>query len=380
MSPKFPHIYIIAGEESGDKLGSALMSALKEQTPCSFSGVGGALMAQQGVKSLFDMDDIAVMGFSAVMARLPKILKRINETAKAVIEAKPDILILIDSPDFTHRVAKKVRAVYPDLPIIDYICPSVWAWRPKRAEKMAAYITHVLAILPFEPEVLKKLRGPEATYIGHPLVSEITPRATSSFSQKETKTVLLLPGSRMGEVKRLLPVFFETVSDLVTRQKNIEFILPAVPRLKKIIEKEVQRSSLPIDVVSKPEDKKTAFERADVALTASGTVCLELALYNIPMISTYKLDPIARQFRFLVKIWTANLPNLIVDYPAVPEFIDEFVRSALLYRLLDRLLQDGPERNVQQEAFKKMRFIFSQDNQQSLNERAASVILGFLKG
>lgn len=379
MSDKVLRLFIVAGEESGDQLGAALIKALKQRLPdcLSVSGVGGRAMKEQGLISLFNMDEIAVMGFSAVIARLPKILKRINETANAAIALKPDALIIIDSPDFTHRVARKVRAALPTLPVINYICPSVWAWRPGRAEKMTAYVDHVLAILPFEPQVLKELNGPVATYVGHPLAATMIDRPLNKIANGR-KILLVLPGSRKGEVKRLLPAFEQTIKRLANVRDDIDIVIPAVPHLEITIRSAVTNWALPVKIVSGVEQKKAAFEQATAALTASGTVCLELALANIPMISTYKLDPIARQIRFLVTAWTANLPNLIVDYPVVPEYIDEFVQPATLYRALNRLLDDTPERNVQLDAFQTLHETMKLSDGVLPDQKAADIIIKFL--
>ena len=165
-----PHVFLVAGEESGDRLGASLIAAIKRASQgARFSGVGGAHMAGAGVPSLFPLGDLAIVGFSAIAASLPKILRRIRETANAVAAARPDVLVIIDSPEFTHRVARRVRAIAPWIPIVDYVCPSVWAWRPGRARAMRAYVDHVLALLPFEPAVMQRLGGPPCTFVGHPL-------------------------------------------------------------------------------------------------------------------------------------------------------------------------------------------------------------------
>ena len=169
-----PHVFLVAGEDSGDRLGAALIAAMRQRCPgARFSGVGGTQMAGQGVHSLFPLGDLAIIGFAAIPAKLPKILARIRQTADAVIAAKPDVLVVIDSPEFTHRVARRVRTRASAIPIVDYVCPSVWAWRPRRARAMRAYVDHVLALLPFEPAVLQRLGGPPSTFVGHPLSERI---------------------------------------------------------------------------------------------------------------------------------------------------------------------------------------------------------------
>ncbi|MEM8795725.1 MAG: lipid-A-disaccharide synthase [Pseudomonadota bacterium] len=379
MSDAFT-IFIIAGEESGDHLGGPLMDALSKMSPkpVHFLGVGGPLMTKAGLTSLFPIEDVAVMGFSAVIARLPLLVKRINQTAEAAIEARPDLLLIIDSPDFTHRVARKVKSALPDCPVIDYVCPSVWAWRPKRAEKMTAYVEHVLAILPFEPQVLETLKGPLATFVGHPLTDQVENLTADEVQAGDGgRTLLLLPGSRSGEISRHLPIFRETVSDLVKRGVEARFVLPAVDRHRNKIETETKAWPVSVEVVGS-EEKAAVFRSADAALAASGTVLLELALAQTPMISVYKLDPIARRLRFLVRTWTAALPNLILDYPAVPEFIDEFARPALLSRAVERLLSDTPQKRAQLAAFEEMAVIMRQSQAEDPAQRAAKVVLAHL--
>ena len=199
-----PHVYLVAGEDSGDRLGAALIEALRRRAPHTrFSGVGGTQMAALGVSSLFPLGDLAIIGFAGVVKALPKVLQRIRQTADAVIAAKPDVLVIIDSPEFTHRVARRVRAHVPTLPIIDYVCPSVWAWRPGRARAMRTYVDHVLALLPFEPQALQRLGGPPCTYVGHPL-SERAPRLRPNAEEARRRlsdppVLLVMPGSRRGE-------------------------------------------------------------------------------------------------------------------------------------------------------------------------------------
>lgn len=374
-------LFIVAGEESGDRLGAALIDALRRKNPAGLhvEGVGGRAMAAAGLKSLFDIEEIAVMGFSAVISRLPRILKRIRQTARAAIAAKPDVLVIVDSPDFTHRVARKVRAALPDVAIVDYVCPSVWAWRPARAGKMLGYIDHVLAILPFEPLLLEELGGPQATYVGHPLAGTATPSLSMNVPAGGGKRLLMLPGSRRGEVMRLLPVFAETARHLAERNDGIGIVIPAVPHLKSFIEEGVRGWAISPIIVSGEDEKKVAFAGADAALAASGTVCLELALADVPMVAVYKLDPIARQLRFLVTTWTANLPNLIADYPAVPEYIDEFARPLLLARALERLLSDTDQRRGQLAAFRIVREAMRPRNGAKAEEKAASIVMAVLE-
>ena len=240
-----PHVFIVAGEESGDRLGAALIAALKDATggAVRVSGIGGTHMAAAGVTSHFPLGDLAIMGFAAIPARLPLILRRIREAADAVIAAKPDVLVIIDSPEFTHRVAKRVRAHAPHIPIVDYVCPSVWAWRSGRARKMRAYVDRVLALLPFEPEAMRRLGGPPTDYVGHPLAEAVTrlrPDADEARRRLADPPVLLvLPGSRTAEVRRLAAVLGDAVGRVAAAAGPLDVVVPAVPRLARLVEDHV---------------------------------------------------------------------------------------------------------------------------------------------
>ncbi|MCL4140189.1 UNVERIFIED_CONTAM: hypothetical protein GTU68_013779 [Idotea baltica] len=235
-------IAIVAGEESGDQLGSELLASLRAQYQgeLEIAGVGGALMREEGLNSLFPLSEIAVMGFSAVLAQLPKIIRLAYRLIDHIVAFKPDILVIIDSPDFTHPVAKRVRRKLPKLPVINYVSPSVWAWRSGRARKMTRYIDHVLGILPFEPEAYKRLSGPTCTYVGHPLVDKIAAIKGQVTSVKAigTKRLLVMPGSRTGEVTRLLGPFGEAISILKDTLPDLQVEIPAVAHLRQHIQLE----------------------------------------------------------------------------------------------------------------------------------------------
>src|SRR3984893_4975276 len=206
-------IVLVAGEESGDQLGAPLMRALKERTGgrVRLAGVGGREMAAEGLASPVPIDELAIIGFAAIPRRLPLILRRIRDTAALVVAARPDALVIIDSPDFTHRVARRVRALAPSIPILGYASPSVWAWRPGRARAMRGYVDHVLALLPFEPRAHERLGGPPCTYVGHPLLEQLAKLRPSPQEAERrlagTPVVLAFPGSRSGEIRRLLAIF-----------------------------------------------------------------------------------------------------------------------------------------------------------------------------
>ena len=354
-------IAFVVGEPSGDRIGADLIAHLKKRYGADLDlvGLGGDAMAEEGLTSLFDIDELSIIGIGGIVMRLPQLLGRLRQTSKAILAAKPDALVLIDSPTFSHRVAKTVRAERPDIPIVNYIPPPVWAWREERAAKMRAYIDHAICALPFEPEVYRRLDGPAATYVGHPLLTE---PALQAFLQSPLKsrpadppTLLLLPGSRRGEIDRLLGDFGRTFQRLAERRPGLRGVLPTLPRHRARIERAVADWSQRPEVVTGETAKWAAFAKADAALAASGTVSLELALAGIPMALAYKLDPVAYRFRYLVTAWTAALPNFITGHPLVPEHFHEFVRPEHLARRIERLLTDTPERAAQIAGFAEIR-------------------------
>lgn len=356
--------YLVVGEDSGDALGAELVTALRALAPgIGFRGTAGRRMRELGLSSLFDIDDIAVMGLAGVAARLPLLLRRIRQVAADVVASRPDVLVLIDSPDFNHRVARRVRRKLPDLPIVKYVCPSVWAWRPGRAAAMRGHIDHVLALLPFEPKVLEELGGPEATYVGHPLTRRLSDAGRGGGRSKpgETPVLAVLPGSRRSEIRLLLPEIRDTLALMADRGTRFRAVLPAVPHLEEEIRAEVAGWPVKPEIVSGEAAKHELFSTADAALAASGTVLLELALYRVPTLSIYRVDWLMHTFRFLVTGWTAALPNLICDDTIVPERIGEFVRPGWLARALEGLMREGSARQAQLDGFAEMARILETD-------------------
>lgn len=352
MSGPALKVAVVAGESSGDLLGADLIAALKAKTgrDVSLVGVGGPALAEQGLVPLFDFGEINIMGFVAVARNLPRLLSLIRRTANAIAAARPDVLVIIDSPDFTHRVARKVREKLPNLPVVNYVCPSVWAWKEYRAAAMRAYVDHVLAVLPFEPEAMARLGGPPTTYIGHRLrsLSSLLAARETLAARRNTgaseKNILLLPGSRNHEVRRLLPLFGETARIMRERGSRSRLMLATVPHQERNVREITAEWPVKPEIFVGEAAKWQAFEQADAALAASGTVLLELALTGIPTISTYKTDVLIRMVLSRIKAWSGALPNLIADYPVVPEYFDEFIRPAALARWMERLSADAPER------------------------------------
>lgn len=339
-------IGIVAGEESGQLLASELIDALNEivDQPVTLIGVGGERLESMGLKSIFDPAEIAITGVSAVIKTLPKLIARIKQTADAIIKEKPDCLLLIDSPDFSLRVAKKVKAALPDLPIVKYVAPTVWAWRPERAAKMASYINEILAILPFEPEVMQKLGGPKTHYVGHRLISDAALKNVwehnynKAMPESDTINLLVLPGSRSGEINALMDEFGKTVHLLHERGNKLNICLPTLPRLEARIRQYTASWPVAPVITTDRESQIDAYRRSDVALAASGTVTLELALAGIPAISCYRVDPIMKLAKSLITTWSAALPNIILDRPIIKEFYEEFVRAGVLARSIEELV------------------------------------------
>jgi|SoimicmetaTmtHPB_FD_contig_91_44844_length_5572_multi_3_in_0_out_0_2 lipid-A-disaccharide synthase len=350
-------LFLIAGEHSGDALGAKLIEGLRAQStrPLELQGVGGELMAEQGCPSLFPLSELAVMSLVDVLPRLPNIWRRIRQSVDAVIAQSPDALVILDSPEFTHQVAKRVRRRAPDIPIIDYVSPSVWAWRPGRARKMRRYIDHILAILPFEPDAHRRLGGPACSYVGHPLVEKLDWMRNLDAEAlrgrlgiaKNRVVLVVLPGSRASEVKRLMAPFGDAVRQLKAEAGPFEVILPAVRSVRPLIEEGLKGWSMTPHIVIGEADKFAAFKLARAALAASGTVTLELALAGTPMVVAYRADPIASSLRFLLIAHSVVLPNLILGENVFPELLNRECDGERLSEALLPLMRGGPERERQ---------------------------------
>lgn len=389
-------IAVIAGEESGDQLGADLIMALRRKTAREIDliGVGGAHLGREGLKSFFDPDEIALMGLGAVIKKLPRLIRLISRLATFIAQEKPDCLIIIDSPDFTHRVARKVRALDPGIPIINYVTPSVWAWRPGRAQAMTAYIDHALVVLPFETQVMKNLAGPPATYVGHrllsypPLLGVRSQRKAGGDDQGSGRkrggkrhtgplTLVVLPGSRRFEIRRLMPVFGLAVQELKERVPDIEIVLPTLPAIAAELRSLAAYWPVKPRIVVGEDEKWRSFQTADAALAASGTVSLELALCGVPMVLAYQADLFSKIFIMpRVTAWSAALPNIIADEPVVPEYFNEFVRAGMLSRQVERHLVPGPARAAQLEGFEKV--AAAMHTEKPSGQLAAEAILPFL--
>ena len=334
-------LFLIAGEPSGDRLGAALMAGLKTLSPVEFAGIGGPLMQAEGMESLFPMEELSVMGIAEVLPKYFHLKRRIRQAAEAVLSSGAEALVTIDSPDFCLRVAALVKAARPGFRTIHYVAPSVWAWRPVRAAKMARVIEHVLALLPFEPPYMTAA-GMTCDFVGHPVVAE----PLASLEEKaafagQGPLLLALPGSRRGEVTRLAPVFGEVVARLKARHPDLRVALPTVRGVTGLVRELTAGWAVQPEIIEDAARKRGAFAAADVALAASGTVSLELAANACPMVVAYDMHPLTLWLmRRAALIDTVTLVNLVSETRVVPEFIGPDCRAEKIAPALETLLAD----------------------------------------
>ena len=350
-------LFLIAGEHSGDALGGKLMEAINRRLPgrVRYLGVGGEAMAKQGLVSQFPIEEVAVMGLASILPRLPRILRRVYGTASAAVAGEPDAVVIIDSPEFTHPIAKRIRKRAPHIPIINYVSPQVWAWRPGRAQRMRWYIDHTMALLPFEPEKYAQLGGPACSYVGHPLIERMetirdidpAPLAERLGIDPGRPVILILPGSRRSEVSRLMRPFGSAIGNISKQLGPLQILIPAVSTARGLIEKELTSWPVRAHIVEDEDDKYRAFKLAHAALTASGTVTLELALAGTPAVVAYRVDAVTSLVRFLIKVPSIVLANLVLGENVYPEFIQERASPENLAAALLPLLADTAERRTQ---------------------------------
>lgn len=379
-------LFLIAGEHSGDALGAGLMAAINaaRRSRVRYLGVGGPLMAAEGLVSQFPLSDVAVMGPLAILGRLPRLVRRVHQTVDAAIAAEPDAVVIIDSPEFTHPIARRIRKRLPGLPIIDYVSPSVWAWRSGRAPRMKQYIDHVMALLPFEPGVHERLGGPPCSYVGHPLIEKYDAwRALdpSDLARRLKLTdarpvLVVLPGSRRSEIERLMAPFGKAVELLHARGILPQVIIPAVPHARPLIEQRLRSWTMTPHIVDGEADKIAAFKLATAALAASGTVTLELGLAGTPMIVAYRVDHLAAQLQFLVKTPHFALANLVLDERAFPELMQDNCTPEKLAASLADLMTNQQTRAQQTAALARIPEIMRLASG-TPSEAAAQIVLSY---
>ena len=350
-------VMLVCGEPSGDQLGAELMARLKSvDTDIRIVGVGGAAMAAQGLNSLFPLDDTAVMGLREVVPRIPAILRRVREASGYALAVKPDALVLIDSPDFTHRIAQRVKRLDPSIRTVNYVAPQVWASRQYRARKMARYFDLVLALLPFEVPFFHRY-GLRAEFVGHPVIERVSRMVGGDALRSRlgispnARILVLLPGSRMNEVRLLLPRFREAAAIIARAISDVVCLLPTVPHVQDFVRENTRDWPLALHILEGEPDKFAAFKAADVALAASGTVTTELALARTPMVAAYRLGwltyTLARPF---ISVRFVTLVNLLLERGAVPELIQRACTGPALASAVLDFLGNGDLRERQREA------------------------------
>ena len=385
MNDRAPiRVFILAGEPSGDALAAQLMHGLKEKSPhVEFLGVGGSLMKEEGLDSLFPMEEMSVMGLFEVLPRLPKFLKRINQTAAEVKRCRPDVFISVDAPDFSFRVARKLRN--SAFPKVHYVAPSVWAWRPGRARKIAALYDHLLTLLPFEPPYFER-EGLPASFVGHSVIESGADegdgpafRARHNIGAEE-KLLMLLPGSRRGEVVRHLPVFKEAVSKLRDDIGEFHIVAPVIGRAGEIVRAELATWDIPALIIDGKTEKFDAMAACDVALAASGTVALELAMARLPCVIAYRMNVITSMIaRRMVKLDHVNLINILLKKEVVPEHILENCTAENLSQALADLFHSEEKREQQIVSYGDAMLMLGKGGA-APGARAAEIILKLVAG
>jgi lipid-A-disaccharide synthase len=321
-------IFIIAGEASGDVLGGNLIAELKKLRKISLYGVGGTSLKKKGLKSLFPMEELSIMGFVEIIPHIPNILKRINECCAEIIKLQPDLVITIDSPDFNFRVVKKLKksAQLKNTKFVHYIAPTVWAYREYRAKKIAAFYDLLLAILPFEPPYFTKY-GLPTIFIGNPIIDKISTIKHIDFRRKykipaEKKLIIMTLGSRANEVARLAPIYKGVIAELKKTHKKLHIVLPTITNLKPLIEDFAKTLKVKTTIINDEVDKFSAFKQADLAIAKSGTNTMEMASYDMPMLICYKTNPVTYAIGSrIVKVKYGNLLNIMADKEIIPEFV-----------------------------------------------------------
>ncbi len=375
---------VVAGEPSGDVLGGRLMAALRERSAkdIRFIGVGGEHMTAEGLDSLFPMDELSVMGAFEVLPLIPRLLRRIGQTAALARRARPDVVVTIDAPAFNFRMARRLRGA--GMPLVHYVAPTVWAWRPGRAREIAAFLDHLMVLLPFEPPFFEA-EGLACTFVGHPVVESGADSGADSGDgaafrlrhamAPDCPLLVVLPGSRRGEVRRLLPVFGEAVSRLGERVPGLRVVVPAVSGVASEIENAVGEWAVPAQVVRGGQEKYDAFAAGDAALAASGTVALELAMARLPAVIAYRMNPLTMMIaRRLVRLASVNLVNIIRDETVVPEFLQSRCRPELLAAAVEKILVDPDARAAQIGAYDIVAEVLGA-GAETPSRRAAGVIL-----
>lgn len=380
-------VYLVAGEPSGDLLASRLMRALKKKTggAVRFYGVGGETMAQEGLSSLFDSSELAVMGLMEVIPSIPRILKRISQTVQDIVDKKPDVVVTVDSWSFSARVNKALKARKTGIPQFHYVAPQVWAWKKKRAKTCGRYIDELFALLPYEPPYFEP-HGLKTDFVGHPVVEGGASKGDGAAFRKEygiaadAPLLCVLPGSRRSETKYLLPVFQETVSRLKQKYPALRVVVPTVVTVAEKVKKAVASWDVPVTVVTGEKARYDAFAAANAALAASGTVALELAMARVPYCIAYKMNPISSFLApLVVKGKYVNLVNILADKLIVKEFLLKNCRADWLASEVDLLLSDETYRQTQISQASQVLNLLGAGQAETPSDKVADILLAHRK-
>lgn len=380
-------VYLVAGEPSGDLLASRLMRALKKKTggDVRFYGVGGETMAQEGLTSLFDSSELAVMGLMEVIPSIPRILKRISQTVQDIVDKKPDVVVTVDSWSFSARVNKALKARKTGIPQFHYVAPQVWAWKKKRAKTCGRYIDELFALLPYEPPYFEP-HGLKTDFVGHPVVEGGASKGDGAAFRKEygiaagAPLLCVLPGSRRSETKYLLPVFQETVSRLKRKYPALRVVVPTVVTVAEKVKKAVASWDVPVTVVTGEKARYDAFAAANAALAASGTVALELAMARVPYCIAYKMNPISSFLApLVVKGKYVNLVNILADKLIVKEFLLKNCRADWLANEVDLLLSDETYRQTQISQASQVLNLLGAGQAETPSDKVADILLAHRK-
>ena len=377
--------YLIAGEPSGDSLGARLIQALRRKDKkAEFYGVGGESMQAEGVKSLFNISDLAVMGLAEVIPSIPRVLRHINETVADIQKVRPDVVVTIDSWSFSARVHKKLRQLKLNIPQVHYVAPQVWAWKKKRARTMYKYIDLLLTLFPQEPKYFTPYNL-QTEFVGHPVIeSEVVNGVKGDFKKRhhipeENRLLLVLPGSRHNEVERLLPTFLEVVRQLHERYNDFSFVIPTVSTVVAQVKEMVKQSGLPIEIVEGTKERHDAFKSGDVAIAAPGTVALELAIVDVPHIIAYKVPKLTEWLaRHFIHIQFVNLSNILLGKEVVPELLQQDCTVEKIMYYVEQFMKHKPVYNQQMDGFEKVRKLLGM-GQQTPSDNAAEAIIREIK-
>ena len=380
-------VYLVAGEPSGDLLASRLMRALKKKTggAVRFYGVGGETMAQEGLISLFDSSELAVMGLMEVIPSIPRILKRISQTVRDIVDKKPDVVVTVDSWSFSARVNKALKAKKTGIPQFHYVAPQVWAWKKKRAKTCGRYIDELFALLPYEPPYFEPY-GLKTDFVGHPVVEGGASKGDGAAFRKEhgiaadTPLLCVLPGSRRSEIKYLLPVFQETVARLKQKYPSLRVVVPTVATVAEKVKTAVASWDAPVTVVTGEKARYDAFAAANAALAASGTVALELAMARVPYCIAYKMNPISSFVApLIVKGKYVNLVNILADKLIVKEFLLKNCRADWLADEVGLLLSDETYRQTQISQASQVLNLLGAGQAETPSDKVADILLAHQK-